>query len=650
MLDAYSVRKAVPRIVIAVIGINLSFYLCVAAIDLTSIVAKGLMQLLTTPFLPADGQLTIAKEVVEVNAENTLVGTAILAIIFSQLLSLGLIGVITTVLFPVLVTVALIGLAVLFTLVIRLGLIIFLSITSPVAIACYVLPGTEKYFQKWGELFVKTLMVYPIIAAIFAMSNVLGFILLSDASTGSQSSSIINPASMISVFAQSQNQSDASVTLKLIAAILVLYAPLVLIPFAFKLAGGAIGAVMNATQGAAGSRAARFKERRGRRQEEIRAQNFDKMKSGTRFSGSGFASKRANRFLQTGALAGQAGLNPMRMRSNVQAARSASEIAQYAKTKENAAAKPVLANDTLMEAAMHGDGTLASAKAYLQKEKGQTGTMLAQNLATIDTAQKAVGARNLQVAATGTLPSTKTGYMGENGDAEMLADSVRVAGGNRGLEGFLMNEQRNSASSAGRFDLTGYGFGKGLGAQDEIRRAYATGDQGTIDKTIQEQSDALSMDSLTHLSSGQIMGGHHSSVRRMMRTANKRVDHAAEGVRLARESGNEDAILGADRGMKQTLALSANLIDAAAQVGGESAMIAADSHQTHAYKGANGETVTVNEQMESIRDDAEFGQMRRELMSRRGMTPEQAEQMRLAGVDPGDVTSTTPPDITQPRI
>ena len=50
-LDAYAVRKAVPRILIAVIGINLSIYLCLAAVDITNVIGRGIAGLITTPFV-----------------------------------------------------------------------------------------------------------------------------------------------------------------------------------------------------------------------------------------------------------------------------------------------------------------------------------------------------------------------------------------------------------------------------------------------------------------------------------------------------------------------------------------------------------------------------------------------------------------------
>jgi hypothetical protein len=239
MLDAYTVKKAIPRVVLAVIAINLSIYLCIAAIDITTIVGRGLHSLLVGPFIEPDSFQRIK---IESNAVNTaglvgVLGAGAMAgayAVFIAGIGASFVGLLFLLL-PLIVTIALIALAVLFTLIIRQGLLIFLTVISPVAIACYILPGTEKYFRQWWDLFLKTLLVYPIIAAIFAMSNVLAAILLTTANNG---------ASMFpgNYFAQ---QTDAMEAMQILTAIIVLYLPLVLIPFAFKLAGGAIAAVMN---------------------------------------------------------------------------------------------------------------------------------------------------------------------------------------------------------------------------------------------------------------------------------------------------------------------------------------------------------------------------------------------------------------------
>ncbi len=235
MLDAYAIRKAAPRIVLAVIGINLSIYLCLAAVDITNVIGRGIAELLTTPFVTADSyDITVDSSVENIAATGGIVGIfvgagglgaaagGIAGLATAPLATLGA-------LLIIMIPIALIALAVMATIVIRQALLIFLIIVSPVAIACFVLPGTEKYFRQWFDTFVKTLLVYPIIAIIFAMSDVFGAI----------------------IFGSAQAGNDWSGPVKVITGVIVIYAPLVLIPFAFRFAGGVIGQISKVAAGSA---------------------------------------------------------------------------------------------------------------------------------------------------------------------------------------------------------------------------------------------------------------------------------------------------------------------------------------------------------------------------------------------------------------
>lgn len=225
MLDAYTIRKIVPRLVFAVIGVNLSIYLCIAAVDITNIVGHGLGDLLRAPFVQSQSfnNLHVAG-----NAPNDIVGVvgagalgAIVAVVLHLGLASDFIVVALGMLLLAALVVVLVAIAILATLVIRYGALILLSIVSPVAIACTVLPGTEKYFRQWWDLFLKTLIVFPIIAAIFAVSDILGAILLSTQDTTNGLNSLV------SVF----------------VVLVAMYAPLFMIPFSFKMAGGFLGNV-----------------------------------------------------------------------------------------------------------------------------------------------------------------------------------------------------------------------------------------------------------------------------------------------------------------------------------------------------------------------------------------------------------------------
>ena len=59
------------------------------------------------------------------------------------------------------------------TLILRKAIILALVLVSPVAFALYCLPNTEKYFKKWWDFLVQTLIVYPIVVVIFAVSDIL---------------------------------------------------------------------------------------------------------------------------------------------------------------------------------------------------------------------------------------------------------------------------------------------------------------------------------------------------------------------------------------------------------------------------------------------------------------------------------------------
>lgn len=221
-LDAYTLRKIAPRILFAVIGVNLSIYLCVAAIDVTNIFGGGIADLLRAPFIDDNSFKKIPD--IDTSVESSIVG-----VVGAGGVAIGLFGLASGVaalsvlevlaMFAIMIAgVALVAIAILATLVIRYGAILFLSIVSPIAIALWVLPGTEKYFRTWWDTFLKVLIMYPIIAVIFAVSDILASIFLN---TNDEVNDI---SSVVSVF----------------VAMFVIYAPLFMIPFAFKLSGGIV--------------------------------------------------------------------------------------------------------------------------------------------------------------------------------------------------------------------------------------------------------------------------------------------------------------------------------------------------------------------------------------------------------------------------
>jgi hypothetical protein len=215
MVANYTIKKMIPRILVAVILINLSIYVVAIMIDVFNILGTGVYDLIKQPFQAA-------------GAWHIMVGggTGILTTLAgggaATLLAIGIIGDgIGFLLMAIAVPAILAVIGVLITIVIRQGLIIFLAITAPIAFALYCLPNTEQYFKKWWDLLIKTLVVYPVVMLVIAIANVTAV-----------------------VFGSLSNGGSWNQILGIIAGII----PLFLIPFAFKISGGVIAQVSGMTK------------------------------------------------------------------------------------------------------------------------------------------------------------------------------------------------------------------------------------------------------------------------------------------------------------------------------------------------------------------------------------------------------------------
>lgn len=228
LIDAYTAKKVLPRLLAAAILINLSIYIVALAVDFTNILGGGLGKLITTPIAGA-GAFNISPSGVQggvIVGLPVAVGIGAALLTLSGTLALGgaaLTGAIPLLLLFVILPVVL-GLLLSFvTLLLRKAILLALVFVSPIAFALYCLPNTEKYFHKWWSVFTKTLLVYPIVIVIFAVADVLSV-------TVSSNNNKNNPlASLISFILQ--------------------FLPLFLIPYAFKLSGGFIGQIVGTLSG-----------------------------------------------------------------------------------------------------------------------------------------------------------------------------------------------------------------------------------------------------------------------------------------------------------------------------------------------------------------------------------------------------------------
>jgi len=273
VLDAYTLRKTLPRIIIVAIAITISWPLLEFLVQLSNFLGDSLRNIMLQPFnsLP-----------------RGMVGegfsSAVVALGGAVIFSTGGLGALTFIL------TALISLLVaFFTLVIRQILIVLLVVISPLAIVAYLLPNTERFFKMWRKTLTSVLVVFPIITLFLTAGQI------------------------FSNIAFSSNNGHPS-DINQIVGIVAYFIPYLLLPTAFKLAGDVMGAIHGATHNKTGGMR---KSLEGYRAKE-RQKNMLKLKNGERLGGRVGQTKYGKKFnkLTSGLATGTRGHFGMGARGN----------------------------------------------------------------------------------------------------------------------------------------------------------------------------------------------------------------------------------------------------------------------------------------------------------------------------------------------
>jgi hypothetical protein len=213
ILDAYTIRKTLPRILVAAIAITLSWPLMNFAVTLSNDLGFGIRNLITAPFESFSN--TIHLDLFGKNAFANLLGGgfglagAAVAAVPVWIVAGGLGALLSYV--------ATAGLAVLIAilvLLLRQIAVIMLILLSPLALVAYILPNTQRIFRVWWESFSKALLMFPLIAAFIATGRVFAAI--------------------------SMQGSDP---VHGFIAFIAYFAPYFLIPLTFRFAGGTMSSI-----------------------------------------------------------------------------------------------------------------------------------------------------------------------------------------------------------------------------------------------------------------------------------------------------------------------------------------------------------------------------------------------------------------------
>jgi hypothetical protein len=267
VIDAYTAKKVLPRLLVAAILINLSIYIVALMVDVTNIIGQSIGGIITAPLdkygvsLSPHGWKLAIFAVVPAGAAVAAGGVAAFMAGGAALGAAA--GAFMPFLLLFVIVPALLALILLFiVLALRKAIIIALVLISPIAFALYALPNTEQYFRKWWKLLFDMLMVYPVVMVIFGVADLLAYTVIAANGTSSYWGYFI--------------------------AFLLQFLPLFMIPYAMKLASGTLGQVQDM-----------LTERRKRGMEAVKGNVNDpnSMRNKTRYNArSGFTQLRGSAY------------------------------------------------------------------------------------------------------------------------------------------------------------------------------------------------------------------------------------------------------------------------------------------------------------------------------------------------------------------
>lgn len=186
-LSNYSIKNMLPRLIVAAILVNISYWVCAIAIDASNILGYSIQDIfisMRNGLVGGEGNSwdvvswkSIASFILSGGAATAGLGIGAYAVLA------GTVGGAIYLLLPILVGVLMAVLVALLVLALRQALITVLVIISPLAFVAYLLPNTEKYFEKWRELGTTMLVMFPMFSVIFGGSQLAGIAIIQNADT-----------------------------------------------------------------------------------------------------------------------------------------------------------------------------------------------------------------------------------------------------------------------------------------------------------------------------------------------------------------------------------------------------------------------------------------------------------------------------------
>jgi len=187
-ISNYGLKKLLPRLIVGALLVNLSFIICAIAVDISNILGYSLQDILIqirqdTFNIDNDTWSTETTNWANLTGVVLSGGAATAGIIGLSVATIGDVGAAIYGLVPLLIGLLLAIMFVLIILAARQAIIIILIVIAPLAFVAYLLPNTEKWFEKWRDLFMTMLIFFPAFSLVFGGSQLASAIIIENANS-----------------------------------------------------------------------------------------------------------------------------------------------------------------------------------------------------------------------------------------------------------------------------------------------------------------------------------------------------------------------------------------------------------------------------------------------------------------------------------
>jgi len=185
-ISNYGIKKILPRLIVAAVFVNVSYWICAVAIDISNILGYSIQDIFIAMRNNLIGNEGNGWQVSSWSSVTGFVlsgGTALTALGIGTYTALGAGFGAIYMLLPILLGVLLSVLVALLVIAARQAIITILVIVSPLAFVAYILPNTEKYFKKWHELGITMLIMFPAFSVVFGGSQLAGVAIIQNATS-----------------------------------------------------------------------------------------------------------------------------------------------------------------------------------------------------------------------------------------------------------------------------------------------------------------------------------------------------------------------------------------------------------------------------------------------------------------------------------